>query len=106
MNTVLISGASSGIGESLCKLYLENGYKVFGVSRHKGSVPEVNYFEADVTDFGAVKAAVDEIGKSGIDILINNAGMGIAGSIEKNFLGDGDERQTGFDLLILAFGKT
>jgi hypothetical protein len=32
--------------------------------------------------------------------------QGIAGSIEKNFLGDRDERQTGFDLLILALGKT
>jgi hypothetical protein len=32
--------------------------------------------------------------------------QGIAGSVEKNVLGDGDERQTGFDLLILALGRT
>ena len=83
---VLITGVSSGFGKAISEILSANGYIVYGLSRRqaedlKGSI---KILKADVTDALSVKNAVSALlareGK--IDILINNAGMGISGSIE------------------------
>jgi len=88
LKTVLITGASSGIGKAIAEHLSEKGYTVFGTSRNPKKTSEKNDFEMivlEVTQIESIWKAVDYvIGKSGrIDVLISNAGMGIAGPLEE-----------------------
>lgn len=79
----IVTGASSGIGKCEKVRLEEAGYKVYNFSRHNcegGS----NFVEVDVTDRVAVFEAVDKVvsAEGRIDLLVNNAGFGIAGAIE------------------------
>jgi len=83
---VLITGISSGFGKATSLILSGKGYIVYGISRKSKddlSAP-IKVLQADVTDAASVARAVKTIiEKEGhIDILINNAGMGISGSIE------------------------
>ena len=83
---VLITGVSSGFGKAVSELLATRGYIVYGISR-KGSEDlggRVKILKADVTEVVSVQNAVSALlAREGrIDILINNAGMGITGSIE------------------------
>ena len=82
---VFITGISSGFGQETAKLLAQQGYTVYGtVRREVEPLPKVHYLQLDVRDREAVKKAVDEIvEKEGrIDVLVNNAGMGIGGPLE------------------------
>ncbi|WGH76731.1 SDR family oxidoreductase [Tenacibaculum tangerinum] len=82
---VFITGASSGIGESIANYLHDKGYTVYGTSRNpkKGSTP-FQMVALDVTDAASIKKAVTEVitAEGKIDVLINNAGKGITGPIE------------------------
>lgn len=84
MKTVVVTGASSGIGLAVAELFLSKGYTVYNFSRHQNESSEANYICCDVTDEKAVedafKAVFDKEGS--IDILVNNAGFGISGATE------------------------
>ena len=81
---VVITGVSSGIGLQLAKKFIESGDKVYGLSRHKFELEGLNHIVCDVSFSDECENAIEKIveleGK--IDLLINNAGMGIAGSVE------------------------
>lgn len=81
---VIITGASSGIGLAACRLFLEKGDKVYGVSRRPCPEEGVISLAADITDEAQVRAFIDEvISKEGrIDVLVCNAGFGISGAVE------------------------
>ncbi|MGB5464350.1 MAG: SDR family oxidoreductase [Aureibaculum sp.] len=83
---VLITGASSGIGQSISKYLAEKGMKVYGTSRHpkKDIKTDVDMLALDVTDVASIKKAIELIIKveGKLDVLVNNAGMGITGPIE------------------------
>ena len=82
---VFITGISSGFGLETAKLLSQEGHTVYGtVRREVDPLPQVRYLQLDVRDGEAVKNAVDEIvEKEGhIDVLVNNAGMGIGGPLE------------------------
>ena len=81
---VIITGASSGIGKATAEKFVSKNFDVYGLARKPFSVNGVTTILCDVEKNEDVTRAVNEIfAKTGkIDILINNAGMGISGSIE------------------------
>lgn len=83
---VLITGASSGIGKAIAEFLQSKDYTVFGTSRNPGNrISDFPLIALDVTRPETIQQAVSEvISKAGkIDILINNAGVGITGPIEE-----------------------
>lgn len=84
MKVVIITGASSGIGLATAKYLSQKGCNVYAVSRTKVFDKDIKSIQADVTDFEKLKSAYQDIYEieGRIDVLINNAGMGISGSIE------------------------
>jgi len=96
---VLITGASSGIGKCIAEYLQSKGMIVYGTSR-KPKVDETLGYKMltlDVTDVNSIQNAIQVIvenhGK--LDVLINNAGMGITGSIEET---PTDEMRNVFDI--------
>ncbi len=83
---VLITGASSGIGLLTAGRLHALGYRVYGTSRRPGkhTVP-FRMLEMDVTDTASVEAALAELmqEEGGVDVLVNNAGMGVGGPVEE-----------------------
>ena len=82
---VVITGASRGIGRAAAVLFSEKGYTVYTLSRSLCNLPGVNSVICDVTNASKLKEAIDSIfaAEKQIDVLINNAGAGISGSVEK-----------------------
>ena len=84
MKVIIVTGASSGIGLAIAQHLCSKGHRVYGISRSKLHEKNVKSIQADVTKFEQLQAAYQDVfdieGK--IDILINNAGMGISGAIE------------------------
>lgn len=78
----LVTGASSGIGESTANKLAAAGYTVYGTSRRGGEAGQSAFplLRLDVTDDASVEAAVAELlqREERIDLLVNNAGFGIA----------------------------
>lgn len=95
MKTVLITGASSGIGYEFAKIYAKNGHNLVIVARNKDKLEilkkeilkkiskdiKVSVFETDLSKGNAAKGLYNRIKSNGlkIDILVNNAGIGIYG---------------------------
>ncbi|PMS14362.1 short-chain dehydrogenase/reductase [Trinickia dabaoshanensis] len=84
---VLVTGASSGIGDATARTLAGAGYRVFGGVRRPeaaATAPGVEYVRMDVQDDASVAAAVSKvIEKAGrIDIVINNAGVSLVGPVE------------------------
>lgn len=71
--TVLVTGASSGIGRAQALTFLENGYRVYGVdkSENPGFLNELRFFKMDLTDdLTPLFTSLPEV-----DILCNTAGI-------------------------------
>ena len=82
---IFITGISSGFGLETARLLSQEGHVVYGtVRREVTPLPQVKYLRLDVRDAKAVQQAVEQIieVEGRIDVLINNAGMGIGGPLE------------------------
>lgn len=84
----LVTGASSGIGAAAAKQLIAAGFTVYGTSRRGASSAGNTYpmLALDVTDDASVQAAVAELVRreGRIDLLVNNAGIGITGAAEES----------------------
>ncbi|MFB9981398.1 oxidoreductase [Mesorhizobium kowhaii] len=86
--TAIVTGASSGIGRACAEALARAGFTVFGTSRGKaGNGPaQVSMLTCDVTDGDSVSALVSTVlAQTGrIDLLVNNAGVGLLGGAEES----------------------
>lgn len=89
-NTVLITGATSGIGEATTLLFLEKSWNVIATGRNQEKLKELalkgaETYRLDVTNEQEVSNLINIISdrKQQIDVLVNNAGYGQFGTIEE-----------------------
>ncbi|MEX2156743.1 MAG: SDR family NAD(P)-dependent oxidoreductase [Gemmatimonadales bacterium] len=92
--TVVVTGASSGIGQATARLLAERGFTVFGTARKPESTQSqgVTMVPLDVRSDESVRACVAQVGR--VDVLINNAGYAVTGAAEETSL---DEAKAQFE---------
>lgn len=87
--TILITGASSGIGYDAALTLAQQGHRVYAASRRLELMEPLKAYgvqvvSLDVTDEDSMKQCVDDViqAEGRIDVLVNNAGYGYFGAIE------------------------
>lgn len=96
--SVLVTGASSGIGEATAVHLAHHGFRVFAAARRKEKLEElrglaggrITPLAMDVTDDASVDRALEEIQSTGGGLygLVNNAGVSITGPVEQVSIDD------------------
>lgn len=87
--TVLVTGASSGIGKTTAIYLAQQGYNVYAAARRTEKMQDLKNYNIkpiglDVTKDESIISCVEQIFKEAgrIDILVNNAGFGLSGAVE------------------------
>lgn len=102
----LVTGGASGIGRATAELLAARGASVAVLDLDPGSVDKpLRGYTADVSDDASVRAAVAaavaDLG--GLDVLVNNAGIGAQGTVEDN---DDDQWHRVLDVNVLGIVRT
>lgn len=90
MQSVLITGTSSGIGEATVKAFLDDGWNVVATARDAAAAfggiahPRLLAARLDVTEPDSIAAAFDAAEQrfGALDLVVNNAGVGLGGPLE------------------------
>ncbi|HET9631495.1 MAG TPA: oxidoreductase [Terrabacter sp.] len=105
----LVTGASSGIGESIALHLVESGWTVYAVARRVERMAALETrgvitFAMDVTDDASMVAGIDRIitEQGQIDALVNNAGYGSYGPVEHVPL---DEARRQFEVNVFGLAR-
>ncbi|MCX5581724.1 oxidoreductase [Kaistia terrae] len=84
----IVTGASSGIGQASAEALAKAGFTVFGTSRKPScnTQSHISMLACDVTDEASVASLVSTVLKTTgrIDVLVNNAGLGMFGGAEES----------------------
>ena len=87
--TIFITGSSSGLGRAAAKLFSSRGWKVIAPMRNPdkeaelAKLPGVVLLPLHITDPQQIETAVTRVvTASGVDVVFNNAGYGMAGPLE------------------------
>ncbi len=93
--TILITGASSGIGKATAKMLIGQGYTVYTAARRVEKMDDLKNLgciplKMDITKEEDIQAVVKQIAteRGGVDILVNNAGFGMYGAMEDTTIDD------------------
>jgi NAD(P)-dependent dehydrogenase (short-subunit alcohol dehydrogenase family) len=89
MSRVLITGCSTGFGRAAAVELTKRGHDVVATARRLSTLDDLDVAATvplDVTDADSVRAAVDRAGP--LDALVNNAGFGVVGPVERVSLDD------------------
>jgi len=79
MATAIVTGTSSGIGEAIAQVLLQNGYNVIGLSRRRGDIhhPLFEHLPCDLSDLAVVDTLQKKLVEiADIELLVNAAGFG------------------------------
>lgn len=98
----IVTGASSGIGLATAQLLSRKGYTVYGINRGACEREGIRYLQADTSVREQLEAAVSHVlaEQGRIDLLVNNAGFGISGSVEFT---EPDEAKKMFDVNLWGY---
>lgn len=104
--SVVVTGGASGIGAAIVDAFLTQGARVALFDRNvQGANPQALAIECDISDDvnvrSAVTSAVEAFG--GIDVLVNNAGIGASGTVEDN---DDDQWHEVYDINVVGLVRT
>lgn len=107
MKTIVITGASSGIGKATAKHFAQMGWNVAATMRHPkretelSGIENITCFQLDVTDSASIdKAYIDIRGEYGtVDALFNNAGYCLFGPLE---LSTEEQIRKAYDTLLVG----
>lgn len=104
----LVTGANSGIGETIAASLLEAGATVYGLGRRQDALdaakkrhPQVRWLKADVTERAEVQAAIAQVTKEAgrLDLVVNNAAIFAFAPLEQQDL---ENARAQFDINVLG----
>lgn len=107
--TALVTGASSGMGKSIARRLVMDGYKVYAAARQTHKMEDLAKMGAtvlplDITKDDQIRTVVETIQKErgGVDVLVNNAGFGLYGPMEDISL---DEARYQFEVNVFGAAR-